>query len=185
VRDLLLVVYTFTMPKYTYIVQKGTATVTETMVAKDRYTVFQHVREEGGKLISMEEEGQSLMARVSLMMSKFATVSNYEVIIFARTLSAMLVAGLPLSRALSVSERQVSNGRFKAIINAVSEKIKGGAPLNVAFAEHTVFSPLFIAMVRAGEESGALPNSLSLIADQLERGYKLKKQIKGWWGYHT
>jgi type II secretory pathway component PulF len=167
------------MAKYIYVIEKDGKQLTESIDAKDKYAVFTHVRETGGKLISMTEEGQGWMQRANAMLEKVSTVSTYDVIIFARTLSAMLVAGLPLSRALSISTRQVSNAKFRSIIDTVAEKIKGGQPFNLALAEHSVFSPLFLAMVRAGEESGALPNSLALVADQLERGYKLKKQIKG------
>lgn len=167
------------MALFSYVVEKQGKQTTETMEAKDRYAVFQRVREEGGKLISMNENGPSFIAKIMAAAEKFSTVSNYDIIVFARTLSSMLVAGLPLSRALGISVKQVKNAKFKGIIAQVAEGIKGGQPFNVVLAQHTVFSPLFIAMVKAGEESGALPNSLSLVADQLERGYKLKKQIKG------
>lgn len=167
------------MPKYTYVVEHNGKAETETMDARDKYAVFQHVRETGGRLITIAEDGQSLFAKIKAAAEQVATVSGYDIITFARTLSAMLVAGLPLSRALGISVRQVSNPRFKKIIEAVADRIKSGKTFSDALAEHTIFSPLFLAMVRAGEESGSLPNALSLIADQLERGYKLKKQIRG------
>lgn len=167
------------MAQYNCVVERSGKQAAEMIEAKDKFAVYQIVRESGGKLITIEEEGGTFFAKVKVWAEQIATVSGYEIITFARTLSAMLVAGLPISRALNISTRQVSNPRFKKIINTVAERIKSGKTFSDALAEHSVFSPLFLAMVRAGEESGSLPNALSLIADQLERGYKLKKQIRG------
>ena len=69
----------------------------------------------------------------------------------------MLAAGLSLSRALSVIERQSSNKRLKAIAAQMSESIRKGSSFHEALSAHPkVFSGLMVAMARAGEESGSL-----------------------------
>lgn len=167
------------MALFTYVIEKDGKQLTEHMDARDRFAVFQHVHETGGKLVSITEHEDTVLHRMQTFIQQAATVGGYDIIIFARTLSAMLTAGLPLSRALGISIRQVTNPRLKAVISAVADDIKAGKPFYEALSRHSIFSPLFLAMVRAGEESGSLPNALMLIADQLERSYKLKKQIRG------
>src|SRR3989344_1528243 len=101
-------------------------------------------------------------------------------IIFARNLGAMLTAGLPLSRGLAVLERETKNKKLKGVIGSISEAIRRGESLHEAMAPYpSVFPKLFTAMVKAGEESGKLSESLAVVADQTERVYNLNKKIRG------
>jgi type II secretory pathway component PulF len=96
-----------------------------------------------------------------------------------RNLSGMLTAGLPLSRALSVIERQTRNPKLKLVIADVRESIQKGDQFNQALAAHPrIFDPLYIAMVRAGEESGGMSEALKLLSVQMEKSSSLKKRIK-------
>jgi type IV pilus assembly protein PilC len=97
-----------------------------------------------------------------------------------RNLGSMLVAGLPLSRALGVIERQSRNPRLKGIITDVQARITKGDQFNQALAEFpSVFDDLYIAMIRAGEESGGMSDALQILSLQMERSSSLKKKIKG------
>lgn len=92
----------------------------------------------------------------------------------------MLSAGLSLSRALSVLSKQTSNKYFKEIIDQVNEKVNKGDSFSRALASYPkVFPEVFVAMVEAAEESGKLPESLKLIAEQLEKSYGLRRKIVG------
>ena len=100
--------------------------------------------------------------------------------IFSRNLAVMLSAGLPISRALSALSRQTKNKKFKSVIANLEVDIQKGEPLSMAMDRHPeVFSNLFVAMVRAGEKSGKLPESLNLISQQLERDLTLSRRVKG------
>src|SRR3989344_5443638 len=92
----------------------------------------------------------------------------------------MIQAGLSLPRALFVLERQTKNRQFKKIINGVSEEIKKGTALAEALKNYPkVFSPLFVAMVKAGEEGGTLASSLKLVSIQMNQTYILRKRVRG------
>jgi type IV pilus assembly protein PilC len=92
----------------------------------------------------------------------------------------MLKAGLPISRALIVLERQTRNPGLKKIISHVREEISKGKTLSEAMSYYPkIFSSLFVSVVKAGEESGGLVNSLYMVANQLERNYYIKKKVKG------
>jgi type IV pilus assembly protein PilC len=91
----------------------------------------------------------------------------------------MIRAGLPLSRALEVLNKQTVNVYFRSIILSLLETIDKGGTFSDGLAKYpTIFSSLFVSMVKSGEESGALPDSLSEIGVNLEKTYALNRKIK-------
>ncbi|MCI0679745.1 type II secretion system F family protein [bacterium] len=110
----------------------------------------------------------------------FSSVSLHEKITFAKNLSAMVQAGLPLARAFETLGRQTKNPKFKRILTAMTEGIKRGDSLSAGLAEYPdVFPPIFVAVVRVGEESGGLTDSLNTVGEQLEKTYELRKKVRG------
>jgi len=92
----------------------------------------------------------------------------------------MLKAGLTIIRALSVIERQSSNPKLKGVIRQVVEKINNGEQFGGALKEYPdVFSDLYVAMIKAGEEGGSLAEALQTLAIQMERASNLTKKVKG------
>ena len=92
----------------------------------------------------------------------------------------MLQAGVSLSRSLIILEKQTKNNRLKNIINSLSKEIGRGKTLGDALANFpTIFSSLFVSMVRVGEESGSLSKTLTEISMHLKKSYELNKRIKG------
>jgi type IV pilus assembly protein PilC len=169
------------MAKFTYTAEKNDGEVYKGVAdAKDRYELYAQVRREGGRIISLTQDRGANPLCFTYWNNLLRTVSDYEKILFARNLGAMLSAGLPLSRALSVEERQTRNPRLSGVITQLSSDVRRGATFHDALAIHTkVFSPLFIAMVRAGEEGGDLAKTLLVIAEQMERMYGLRKKVQG------
>lgn len=148
--------------------------------AADRFDLYRIIRREGAEIIAVEEQRGRSMLSFAYWNAKLSTVPEYEKVVFARNLSAMLKAGLALSRALSVIERQTKNVRFTDVLSEVASRVRRGDQLNAALGAYpNVFSRLFVAMVKAGEESGDLAGSLSVIGEQMERAYTLKKKVRG------
>jgi len=107
-------------------------------------------------------------------------LSLREKVLFADNLGSMITAGLSLSRALEVIERQGGSKRYKEVVHTIAERVKSGGSLHEALsARKDIFPPVFVAMVAAGEESGKLPESLAIISDQLNKSYELRRKIKG------
>ena len=169
------------MPKFHYKAARASGEAFEgTVDVPDRFAVYGEVRKEGGSVLSITEEHKGLSMDVGHLLSPLARVRTSEKIMFARNLGAMLSAGLPLSRALSVLERQAHNQKFRETLAAVGADIKEGKSFHEALARFPgVFPNLFIAMVRAGEESGKLADGLAVVAEQMERSYLLTKKIRG------
>lgn len=144
-----------------------------------RFAVYAQIEKEGGTVLSVQEGGgMNLPAWTQMTIG--TGVKTEERITFTKNLAAMLAAGLTLTRALSVIERQSSNKALKRITVDLEEQVRTGASFHEALAKHEkVFSKLFIAMTKAGEESGTLAESLAVVARQMDRAHTLEKKVKG------
>jgi len=99
---------------------------------------------------------------------------------FARQLSTLQDAGLPLLRSLRILQEQQKSGTFKRVIGYVADEIEGGSTLSEAMSRFPkTFDRLFVNMVAAGETGGVLDLILSRIADFMEKAQKLKSRVKG------
>ena len=168
------------MPRYHYKAKNKEGEMYEgTAAVSDKFALYTQIREEGGEMIEVTEVGTSSFS-IARFNEMFGTVKDYEKVVFTRNLGAMIEAGLSLSRALSVLERQTKNQKFKSVLSELNNDIRKGGNFHTALKRFPkVFSPLFSSMVHAGEESGKLADALKIIGAQLERSYTLKKKIKG------
>lgn len=171
------------MPKFTFkAVKPSGETYEATRESADKFSLYKEVRNEGDTVVGVSElKGGANPLRLFIkIFAIFGIVKMHEKIIFAKNLGAMLSAGLSLSRSLSIIERQTKNKRLKKIAVSLNEDISRGKTLSEAMKEHPqVFSNLLVAMVGAGEESGSLAESLSIVSSQMENIYKLQKKVKG------
>lgn len=151
-----------------------------TAEASDKFELARTLKTKGQTLLSADpadENGGFSLERINALLSR---VKTKEKIIFAKNLSAMVDAGLSLSRGISIAQRQTKNPRLKQVLKGVGEHVQKGGSLHEGLAKYPkAFPPLFIAMVKAGEQSGNLAQSLSVISDQMRKSYELKKKIRG------
>lgn len=106
-------------------------------------------------------------------------VKGKEFVFFTRQLAALIRAGVPVVRALTLLYEQAANRRFRRVLAAVTEALRSGRSFAEAIGEHPAFFPrFFVAMVRAGEVSGQLDETLMRAADFYERQLSTREEIK-------
>lgn len=116
----------------------------------------------------------NVIARIS------GRITTKDKIVFTRQLATLIGAGLPLAQSLHTVLEQSQNKRLQAIIQDVTASVEGGKTLSDSFAKHTsVFDPVFIALISAGELSGTLDESLQRVANQQEKDAATTSKIKG------
>jgi len=167
---------------FSYSAKSKEGEITEgTLEAADRFALSRDLRSRGLTPLSVAEKGKNFSDKFTEFSSNiFAKVKLADQILFTKNLSGMLKAGLALSRALLVLKKQTKNPKLSEILTSISADINGGETFSTALTKFPeVFSNLFIAMVRAGEESGNLANALSDIGINLEKSSTLTKRIKG------
>ena len=152
----------------------------ETMEVGDRASLYASLKAKGSTLVSLTETGKKSKSILSMDIPFLSKVKLHDKIIFSRNLAAMLDAGLSLSRALTVIEKQTTQKKFKDLVIALNTSISGGTTLSAAMKEHSdTFSSIMISMVKAGEESGSLSQSLRIVANQMESSYTLLRKVRG------
>ena len=147
--------------------------------SSDKFSLYTELKEGEDILVSATEidHKNNWMKGFSM---PFFSVPEHQKIIFAKNLGTMIEAGLPLVKSLSVLEKQIKNTKFKNIIASIQDEIRKGRTLSEATRMYPdVFSNLFVSMIRAGEESGKISDSLKIVGNQMDSTYKLKKKVKG------
>ncbi len=171
------------MPTFTYTGEdQNGEKVTETVTADDRFAVYDIARTSGHKINSIQAAGKGLkkffdVEKLNYLINR---VKTDEIVMMTRNLGSMLKAGLTITRALSVMERQSTNPKLKGVIKQVVGKINNGEQFYISIKDFPdVFSDLYVAMVKAGEEGGSMAESLQTLALQMERSSSLTKKVKG------
>lgn len=99
-------------------------------------------------------------------------VKAHEVTIFTREMASLFKSGVPILMALEIIREQSENLAFKQIIGDIHDAVKEGSTFSEAMGKYPrIFPPIYIAMIKTGENSGALPEVLLSIAQ-----YRLKEQ---------
>ncbi|MEX0430634.1 type II secretion system F family protein [Spiribacter insolitus] len=102
-----------------------------------------------------------------------------DLIIFARHFRSLLHAGVPVIRALRGLADNAQNDRLKKSLLDIAINLESGSALAESMNQHrSVFPPLFIHMVRVGEQSGQLETALARMADNLEQERLTRERIK-------
>lgn len=150
------------------------------VVADNSAQAVNKLREAGIIVTEVKEKGNANKTKSK----SGGKVTTEDVAVFCRQLAVMLSAGVPITRALNTLAKQTENGKFADAIETISSNVEGGMPLSDAFAEFPkIFSPLFIAMIAAGETGGIMEQSLVSLADQMQKEKNLQKNIKSAFSY--
>ncbi|MEM6998008.1 MAG: type II secretion system F family protein [Patescibacteria group bacterium] len=107
-------------------------------------------------------------------------IKTKDRIIFARQLSTLINAGLPLVQSLRSTLDQTTNAPMRVLISEIIADIESGIPFSDALAKHPkVFSTIFVSLVAAGEASGTLDTSLERLALQQEKDAEILSKVRG------
>lgn len=165
--------------------KEGTGDEQRVVEAPTRFAVYAQIEQEGGTVTHIDEV-HGFRTPKWLSMTIGTGVKRIEIVRMAKNLAAMLDAGLPISRALSVIERQTGNKQLRTVVRGISDRITKGSSFHEALGDYPkIFPPIFVAMMKAGEESGSLSESLRVVETQLERSEELAHKIRGAMIYPT
>jgi type IV pilus assembly protein PilC len=110
----------------------------------------------------------------------FERVKKKEVMIFCQQLSVLIEAEVPLVQSLKALHKQTGNPYFKKVIFEIANDVDGGMLFSKALAKHPkIFSSFYINLIKSGEVSGRLQESLTYLAKHLEKEYELMSRVRG------
>lgn len=122
----------------------------------------------------IEEKGLSFIDNLT------QRVDFNDIVDFTRQIAIMLNAGLTLIDSLEILKKQTVKIPLRKMIEEIDTKIKGGSSFSTALFDYrSMFSKLYISLVKSGEASGKLGEILLRLADNLEKEREFKSKLKG------
>jgi general secretion pathway protein F len=157
------------MPIYKYRAKKGPEKIVEgTVEANTEREAIEKITQLGYIPVRVEESRGSFQTKPTqhILVKPQGKVRSREITVFSRQLASLLKSGVPILSSINIIAEQSESPNLKSILYSCHKAVKEGVTLSSALAQYpNVFSSLYIAMVHAGEDSGALPEVLFRIAD--------------------
>ena len=170
---------------YAYKVRDTNGKVVEgTLDADNQTLVASRLREMGYTPVNIQAKSAGGI-NIEIRVPGFGNrVPLKEVALFSRQFATLIASGLTLIRSLTILTSQTENPALAKIVIDVRGQVERGVSLSQALNSHPkVFGRLFVAMVRAGEASGGLDQSLVALSAMLERQAALRGKIKSAMAY--
>lgn len=122
-----------------------------------------------------EVEG-GVLGSIALFKQK---IKPKDVVIFSRQIATLFEAGVSALKGFRLLAAENDNKELQKQLTAVADDIEAGISLSDALSKRPeLFSPFYVNMVKAGEESGKLNESFLYLADYMDRDYELRQKIK-------
>lgn len=169
------------MPLYTFTARdiNGKKYIGEVEVS-DEKSLITTLQKQGLVPVEIKEKNKKGFFKNGLLLKSDSQISSSEVVAFTRQFSTMISAGLPLTDALVILEKQTKNEKFAKIIAQVVADVEGGMSLSGALSVHkSAFDAVYIKLVEAGEAGGVLDKILAKLADNLEKEREFKARTRG------
>ena len=175
------------MPSYEYIVRTQDGKRLEGKIeAENLNRANEKLEEKKFTIVKLSENEVAFdflgpfLDRLNLEMEKFKNrIPLTTLVFFTRQLSTMFSAGLTLEKSIFFLSQEEKNKKFKKILADLDQNIKRGMLLSDTLERHPgVFTNLFISMVRAGEVSGKLSETLEELALYLETVEETQRKVK-------
>jgi type IV pilus assembly protein PilC len=145
--------------------------------AESKAQVTEQLRERGLIVLDVSETKEAL--KLESFLDRFRGIKTRELAVFSRQFATLVASGMPMLRSLYTLEDQTEDERLSDAIAGVRQDVEAGSSLADAMGRRPqVFDNLFRAMVRSGESSGRLDETLDRIAYQIEKMDALKRQIR-------
>jgi type IV pilus assembly protein PilC len=154
----------------------GAATAGE-VEAESKAQVSEQLRQRGLIVLDVSEKSEPF--KIEDLWRQWKGVDMRELAVFSRQFATLVASGMPMLRTLHSLEEQTQDEEIREAVAGIRADVEAGSTLEQAMGRYPkVFDRLFRAMVRSGEESGRLEDSLDRIAFQVEKTDALRRQVK-------
>lgn len=145
--------------------------------AESREEAARKIKEQGLIPVSIGKQG-ALDKDVNIPIFKGKKIPARDMSVFCRQFASILKAGVSVINALEMLAEQTENKKLKEAIVNTQSNVEKGESLSDSMRQNDAFPSILIDMVRAGEASGSLENSLTRMAIQFEKDAKLNGIVK-------
>ncbi len=161
------------MTIYKYRAKKGPKEIIEaTLEAHSEKEAVEKISQMGYLPVYIEETKSSAAANIHTNKVFSGRIRSREITIFSRELASLLKSGVPILSAINIILEQAESHNFKSVLQNIYSEVKEGTTFSSALSRYPkIFPSVYIALIRAGEDSGVLPDALLRVAE-----YRLKQE---------
>src|SRR3989338_7972972 len=163
--------------KYSAVDQKGEKQ-TSSIEAVSRDVAISSLQNRGFSVSAVEEVPEK-EGFLSYQINLFKGVSNRDIVLLSREISTLVEAQVSALRVFRLLAAESENPVLRQALSIVADDLQAGTTISKALERHSkIFSPFYVNMVRAGEETGKLDATLLYLADYLDRSYEVGSKAK-------
>ena len=167
------------MPKYSYKVRNHAGEIINGIIdAPATDAAAEQLFSKGYTPIKIEAK-EEIQSPVEKGWQIFDRVKDEDLIVFSRQLATLVMSGISFIRSLDTLSEQTKSRKLRKIIGEITREVERGNSFSGALAKFPkVFSPLYISMVKVGEEAGVLDDILNRLASLLEHDATTRARVK-------
>jgi type IV pilus assembly protein PilC len=129
--------------------------------------------------IEPQKKAGGASSGLEMSISVFDRITNADIVMLSRQMSTLFEAQVSALRAFRLLASEARTQRLASKLDDVAAEIQSGSTISTALSHHPdVFSPFYVNMVRAGEESGKLDETFSFLTSYLERNYEITQKAR-------
>ncbi|MCR2820550.1 type II secretion system F family protein [Lederbergia panacisoli] len=163
------------MARFKYKGRNRQGIVTGKINANSRREAMEKVNYEGVRIIDIEEIPESFLTKD---ISLGGSVKLHHIVVFLRQFSTLLKAGVTVVEAIRILSAQTDSKMLSKVLKQVEGELREGQPLSDAFGKHPkIFDSLFINLVKAGEISGTLDETLERLGEHYEKQHRTRQKV--------
>jgi type IV pilus assembly protein PilC len=146
------------------------------VTAANQAKAEQLLTDNGLIIISLKEQKESFLSKLDFYSNR---VGYKDLVLFSRQFSTLVAARVPIVQSLRILQSQVSSKGLVMVTKSLTDSVESGESLSLALSKHPrIFGNIYVSLVKSGEASGRVAESLSYLADQLEKDYDLRSRVK-------
>ncbi|WP_456278108.1 type II secretion system F family protein [Bacillus sp. AK128] len=163
------------MPRYKYQGRSASGKVNGIVSSPSKREAMLKLREQGLRIFEIQEIKETLLTK-EITFGNPVKLEHF--VIYLRQFATLLKAGISVVDSTRILSQQTASKALKRVLLNVEEDLQAGLALSQATGKYKkIFSPMFINMVRAGEASGTLDETLERLADHFEKQHYTKQKI--------
>lgn len=174
------------MPIYKYRAKKGPEDIVEGKIeALSEKSAVEKLSQAGFLPVRIEldirakETPQAAISKPQGAAAARKKLKSREITVFSRELASLLKSGVPILKALDIISGQSGQPRLKDILHSIRNDIKEGSAFSSCLLKYpATFNPVFIALIRSGEDGGSLPQALLRIAEYRARQEEMLSRLR-------
>lgn len=152
-----------------------------TVIAPTRREAMEKLKEQSIRVIEMTEVPETMFTK-DISIGNPVKLEHF--VIYLRQFSTLIKAGVTVVDATTILAQQTDSKALKKALLAVEQELREGNPYSDAAAKHKkIFNSMFINMVKAGEVSGNLDETLDRLGDHFEKQHYTRQKIKSAMSY--